>query len=54
MFVHLTKQTIFLVHSFIKQTDTNELPAEQFTKCSLNIRFICSPTYRSKEFKIEI
>ncbi|MFS7950180.1 hypothetical protein Hanom_Chr07g00580321 [Helianthus anomalus] len=39
MFVCLTKRTKFLVHvrSFIKQTNTNELPAEQFTNCSANV-----------------
>ncbi|MFS8020645.1 hypothetical protein Hanom_Chr16g01418051 [Helianthus anomalus] len=46
MFVHLTKRTEFRVHvcSFIKRTDTNELPAKRFEDCSLNARFICSPT----------
>ncbi|MFS7940596.1 hypothetical protein Hanom_Chr05g00466281 [Helianthus anomalus] len=45
MFVHLTKQTEFLVrvHSFIKRTNTNEPPAERFTNCSLNVRFLYSP-----------
>ncbi|MFS8018007.1 hypothetical protein Hanom_Chr15g01387061 [Helianthus anomalus] len=45
MFVHLTKQTIFLVRarSFIKRTNTNELPPEWFTNCSLNVQFVCSP-----------
>ncbi|MFS7951184.1 hypothetical protein Hanom_Chr07g00591971 [Helianthus anomalus] len=41
MFVHLTKQTKFLVRVrlFNKRTNTNELPAERFT----NIWFVCSP-----------
>ncbi|MFS7967183.1 hypothetical protein Hanom_Chr09g00782811 [Helianthus anomalus] len=45
MFVHLTKQTEFLVRvrSFIKRTNTNELPAEGFMNCLLNVWFICSP-----------
>ncbi|MFS7913504.1 hypothetical protein Hanom_Chr02g00142571 [Helianthus anomalus] len=40
MFVHLTNRTKFLVHvrSFIKRTNINELPAERFTNCSLNVR----------------
>ncbi|KAM0071644.1 putative alpha/Beta hydrolase [Helianthus debilis subsp. tardiflorus] len=33
------------VRSFIKQTNTNELPAKWFMNCSLKIRFVCSPTY---------
>ncbi|MFS7981086.1 hypothetical protein Hanom_Chr10g00946841 [Helianthus anomalus] len=33
------------VRSFIKRTNTNELPAEWFTNCSLNVRFVCSPMY---------
>ncbi|MFS7908939.1 hypothetical protein Hanom_Chr01g00088981 [Helianthus anomalus] len=46
MFVHLTNRTKFLVHvrSFIKRTSINELPAERFTNCSLNVRFVYSPT----------
>ncbi|MFS8014830.1 hypothetical protein Hanom_Chr15g01349091 [Helianthus anomalus] len=46
MFVHLTNRTEFFVHvrSFIKRTNINELPAEQFTNCSLNVRFVYSPT----------
>ncbi|MFS7940473.1 hypothetical protein Hanom_Chr05g00464881 [Helianthus anomalus] len=45
MFVHLTNRTKFLVHvrSFIKRTNINELPAERFTNCSLNVRFVYSP-----------
>ncbi|MFS7981891.1 hypothetical protein Hanom_Chr10g00956401 [Helianthus anomalus] len=45
MFVHLTNRTKFLVriHSFIKRTNINELPAKRFTNCSLNVRFVCSP-----------
>ncbi|MFS8010531.1 putative alpha/Beta hydrolase [Helianthus anomalus] len=33
------------VRSFVKQTNTNELPAKWFMNCSLKIRFVCSPTY---------
>ncbi|MFS7984595.1 hypothetical protein Hanom_Chr11g00988281 [Helianthus anomalus] len=45
MFVHLTNQTKFRVHvrSFIKRTNINELPAERFTNCSLNLRFVYNP-----------
>ncbi|MFS8018583.1 hypothetical protein Hanom_Chr15g01393721 [Helianthus anomalus] len=52
MFVHLTNRTEFLVHvrSFIKRTNINELPAERFTNCSLNVRFVYSPNYESKVF----
>ncbi|MFS7904702.1 hypothetical protein Hanom_Chr01g00039181 [Helianthus anomalus] len=48
MFVHLTNRTEFLVHvcSFIKRTNINELPAERFTNCSLNVRFVYSPRWR--------
>ncbi|MFS7991351.1 hypothetical protein Hanom_Chr12g01069761 [Helianthus anomalus] len=51
MFVHLTKQTKFLVcvRLFNKRTNTNELPAERFTNCSTNVWFVCSPT-RSPRF----
>ncbi|MFS7900148.1 hypothetical protein Hanom_Chr00s097869g01802141 [Helianthus anomalus] len=46
MFVCLTKRTKFIVcvRSFIKQTNTNELPAERFTNCLANVWFICSPS----------
>ncbi|MFS7991419.1 hypothetical protein Hanom_Chr12g01070541 [Helianthus anomalus] len=46
MFVHLTKRTEFLVrvHLFNKRTNTNELPTEQFTNCSPNVWFVCSPS----------
>ncbi|MFS8016983.1 hypothetical protein Hanom_Chr15g01374911 [Helianthus anomalus] len=46
MFVHLTKRTKFLVCvcSFIKRTNTNELPSKRFTNCSLNVWFVCNPT----------
>ncbi|MFS8034156.1 hypothetical protein Hanom_Chr17g01577901 [Helianthus anomalus] len=46
MFVHLSNRMKFLVHvrSFIKQTNINELPAERFTNCSLNVRFVYSPS----------
>ncbi|KAJ0760841.1 hypothetical protein HanOQP8_Chr04g0142661 [Helianthus annuus] len=49
MFVHLTNRTKFLVHvrSFIKRTNINELPAERFTNCSLNVRFVYSPRYKN-------
>ncbi|MFS7943857.1 hypothetical protein Hanom_Chr06g00505131 [Helianthus anomalus] len=49
MFVHLTKRTKFLVRvrSFIKRTNTSELPAEWFTNRSLNVRFVCSPTSKA-------
>ncbi|MFS7991079.1 hypothetical protein Hanom_Chr12g01066591 [Helianthus anomalus] len=45
MFIQLTNRTKFLVRirSFIKQTDINELPADRFTNCSLNVRFVYSP-----------
>ncbi|MFS7922883.1 hypothetical protein Hanom_Chr03g00254241 [Helianthus anomalus] len=47
MFVHLTKRTKFFVCvcSFIKQTNTNELPAERFMNCSLKVQFLCSPRF---------
>ncbi|MFS8013328.1 hypothetical protein Hanom_Chr14g01331601 [Helianthus anomalus] len=50
MFVHLTNRMEFLVHvrSFIKRTNINELPAERFTNCSLNVRFVYSPTWASR------
>ncbi|MFS7901673.1 hypothetical protein Hanom_Chr01g00002401 [Helianthus anomalus] len=37
MFVHLTKRTKFLVRVRLsnKRTNTNELPAERFTNCTL-------------------
>ncbi|KAJ0798086.1 putative DYW domain-containing protein [Helianthus annuus] len=49
MFVHLTNRTNFFVHvrSFIKRTNINELPAERFTNCSLNVRFIYSPIFKN-------
>ncbi|KAJ0690857.1 putative protein kinase RLK-Pelle-LRR-I-1 family [Helianthus annuus] len=42
MFVHLTKQTKFLVRVrlFNKRTNTNEIPAERFTNCSPNVWFV--------------
>ncbi|MFS7902262.1 hypothetical protein Hanom_Chr01g00009211 [Helianthus anomalus] len=51
MFVHLTNRTKFLLHvrSFIKRTNTNELPAERFTNCSLNVWFVYSPTRKNRE-----
>ncbi|MFS7989875.1 hypothetical protein Hanom_Chr11g01052081 [Helianthus anomalus] len=47
MFVHLTNRTEFIVHvrSFIKRTNINELPDERFTNCSLNVRFVYSPSH---------
>ncbi|MFS7959572.1 hypothetical protein Hanom_Chr08g00692681 [Helianthus anomalus] len=56
-FVHITKRTKFLVHvvrSFIKRTNTNKFSAEQFTNCSLNVWFICSPTYDPMTYACEI
>ncbi|MFS7965345.1 hypothetical protein Hanom_Chr09g00761141 [Helianthus anomalus] len=46
VFVHLTNRTEFLVYvrSLPKRTNVNELPAERFTNCSLNVRFVYSPT----------
>ncbi|MFS7938430.1 hypothetical protein Hanom_Chr05g00439601 [Helianthus anomalus] len=46
MFVHLTKRTEFFVrvHSFIKRTNTNELPVKRFMNCSLKVQFVCSPS----------
>ncbi|MFS8022951.1 hypothetical protein Hanom_Chr16g01445611 [Helianthus anomalus] len=51
MFVHLTSRTKFLVHvrSFIKRTNINELPAERFTNCSLNVWFVYSPIQGSRQ-----
>ncbi|MFS7986809.1 hypothetical protein Hanom_Chr11g01014581 [Helianthus anomalus] len=48
MFVPLIKQTKFLVrvHFFNKRTNINELPAEQYTNCSPNVWFVCSPIAR--------
>ncbi|MFS7953824.1 hypothetical protein Hanom_Chr07g00623121 [Helianthus anomalus] len=48
MFVHLTKRTEFFVRvrSFIKRTNTNELPAERFMNCSLKVQFVCSPSLK--------
>ncbi|MFS7956417.1 hypothetical protein Hanom_Chr07g00654401 [Helianthus anomalus] len=47
MFVHLTKRTKFLVRVrlFNKRTNTNELSAERFTNCLLNVWFIYSPNF---------
>ncbi|MFS7910578.1 hypothetical protein Hanom_Chr02g00107921 [Helianthus anomalus] len=44
-FICLTYQTKYLVRvcSFIKRTNLNELPAEQFMNCSLNDRFVYVP-----------
>ncbi|MFS7906460.1 hypothetical protein Hanom_Chr01g00059471 [Helianthus anomalus] len=48
MFVHLSKRTKFLVCvcSFIKRTNTNELPTKRFMNCSLNVRFVSNPTHQ--------
>ncbi|MFS8031679.1 hypothetical protein Hanom_Chr17g01548711 [Helianthus anomalus] len=53
MFVHLTKRMEFFVrvHSFIKRTNTNELPAERFMNCSLKVQFVCSPTHIPRGLK---
>ncbi|MFS7949079.1 hypothetical protein Hanom_Chr06g00567341 [Helianthus anomalus] len=56
MFVHLTNRTKFIVHvrSFIKRTNINELPAERFTNCSLNVQFVYSPNNNPNQYmKIE-
>ncbi|MFS7920217.1 hypothetical protein Hanom_Chr03g00221831 [Helianthus anomalus] len=47
MFVHLTKRTKFVVRVrlFSKRTNTNELSVEQFTNCSPNVWFVCSPIW---------
>ncbi|MFS7916895.1 hypothetical protein Hanom_Chr03g00182741 [Helianthus anomalus] len=46
MFVHLTRtEFLVCVRSFIKRTNTNELPAERFMNRSMNVRFICNPTH---------
>ncbi|MFS7926665.1 hypothetical protein Hanom_Chr04g00299761 [Helianthus anomalus] len=51
MFVHLTNRTKFLVHvrSFSKRTNIDELPAERFMNCLLNIQFVYSPTHVSPQ-----
>ncbi|MFS8025212.1 hypothetical protein Hanom_Chr16g01472321 [Helianthus anomalus] len=49
MFIHLTKQTKFLVRVrvrlFNKRTNTNELLTERFTNYSPNVWFVCSPIH---------
>ncbi|MFS7943664.1 hypothetical protein Hanom_Chr06g00502911 [Helianthus anomalus] len=42
VFNHLVNQTEYhvRVHSLTKRTKINELPAEQLTKCSLNVWFV--------------
>ncbi|MFS7926393.1 hypothetical protein Hanom_Chr04g00296541 [Helianthus anomalus] len=57
MFIHLTKGTKFLVRVRLfdkrtKSTNTNELPAEQFTNCSPDVWFVCNP--RSKEVSVDL
>ncbi|MFS7963456.1 hypothetical protein Hanom_Chr08g00738281 [Helianthus anomalus] len=46
VFVHLTNRTKFFVHVclLIKRTNVNELLAERFTNCSLNVQFVYNPT----------
>ncbi|MFS7921450.1 hypothetical protein Hanom_Chr03g00236891 [Helianthus anomalus] len=48
VFIHLTNPTEFLVHvrSLTKETNVNELLAERFTNCLLNVRLVYSPDYR--------
>ncbi|KAF5804539.1 hypothetical protein HanXRQr2_Chr05g0198211 [Helianthus annuus] len=55
MFVHSTNRTKFLVHvrSFIKRTNTNELPVERFMNCLLNVRFVYSPSYGRNQRKLD-
>ncbi|MFS8027271.1 hypothetical protein Hanom_Chr16g01496721 [Helianthus anomalus] len=45
MFVHLTKRKKFLVHVYLfnKRKNTNKLLTKQFTNCSSNVCFVCSP-----------
>ncbi|MFS8005956.1 hypothetical protein Hanom_Chr13g01243561 [Helianthus anomalus] len=38
-----TNETSVHVRSFIKRTNIKKLPAERFTNCSLNVRFVYSP-----------
>ncbi|MFS7952653.1 hypothetical protein Hanom_Chr07g00609381 [Helianthus anomalus] len=47
MLVYLTCRTKFLVRvcSFNKQTNITERPAKRFTNCSLNLRFVYSPSF---------
>ncbi|MFS7914536.1 hypothetical protein Hanom_Chr02g00154591 [Helianthus anomalus] len=42
---HFLNRTEYLVRvrSLTKRTNINELPAERFAKCSLNVRFVYSP-----------
>ncbi|MFS7906753.1 hypothetical protein Hanom_Chr01g00062911 [Helianthus anomalus] len=56
MLVHLTNRTKFLVHvrSFIKRANINELPAERFTNCSLNVRFIYSPIFNHTRLNYQL
>ncbi|MFS7949404.1 hypothetical protein Hanom_Chr06g00571151 [Helianthus anomalus] len=42
MFVHLTKR-IIRIRLFNKRANTNDLPAERFKNCSLNIWSVCNP-----------
>ncbi|KAJ0678200.1 putative poly(A)-specific ribonuclease [Helianthus annuus] len=49
MFVHLLNERNFLFVSN-KPTNTNELPALRFTNCSLNVWFVCSPSYNDISF----
>ena len=45
MFVHLIKRTenLVRVRSFIKRTNTNELPAAQIRERFMNVRFVYRP-----------
>ncbi|MFS7969782.1 hypothetical protein Hanom_Chr09g00813221 [Helianthus anomalus] len=56
MFVHLTKRTKFLVCVclFNKRMNTNELPAEQFTNCLPNVRFVCSPIFNINDQTLQV
>ncbi|MFS7977578.1 hypothetical protein Hanom_Chr10g00905621 [Helianthus anomalus] len=44
VFIHLANRTEFFIHvrSLTTRTNVNELPAERFTNCSLNVRFVYS------------
>ncbi|MFS7889379.1 hypothetical protein Hanom_Chr00s000004g01606321 [Helianthus anomalus] len=58
MFFHITIRTKFLVYvcSFIKRMNVNELNAEWFTNCLLNVRFVystkhtCGVIFMSSQF----
>ncbi|MFS7923846.1 hypothetical protein Hanom_Chr03g00265671 [Helianthus anomalus] len=44
----LTNETSVHVRSLITLTNVNELPAEQFTNYSRNVRFVYNPIRKSK------